>query len=75
MVIAALIASHFLPIAGPISEKSVYNRQALPLRYIQIFPQKIVVSAVLIKTLSFLTDNCCFSQGHNLGHLDGVSIG
>jgi hypothetical protein len=40
MVIAALISSSFIPTAGPISVKSVHNRQALVLQY-PVSPRKI----------------------------------
>jgi hypothetical protein len=62
MVIAALISRPFLPTAGPISVKSVYNRHALLLRYL-----------VHKKLCHFLTNYCWFGQGHIQGHLGVVS--
>jgi hypothetical protein len=53
MVIAAMISSPFLPNAGPILVKIVYNGQAL---HYPDFPNKFAVSAVLMKSLSFFDE-------------------
>jgi hypothetical protein len=73
MVIAALISSPFLPTAGPISMKSVYNRQALLFCYSDFFQTNFPCQLCPSKLCHFWTNNCCFGQGHNLGRLDAGS--